>query len=193
MNTYNYYKQFYEYLLLIPPPEDFKRSIGKIKKEVGVKYGNTHALHSAANINLIRFLLIKGYERNLLTQIFAFCINRISFEIRLNNFDVFPRHTLYVNVTENERLKKLQSGLIQMLKMSASVNEKNIKTNKKFHMTIARSLNPEQFESVSYEYTKKSYNSSFPAKNVVLLKRPYNEYNSNSCMWSGSHNFVMGC
>lgn len=193
MNTYNYYEQFWEYLLLVPPPEDFKRSIGKIKKEVGLKYGNNHALYSDANIKLIKFSLLKGYERNLLAQIFAFCINRITFEIRLNSFDVFPRHTLYINVTENEQLKKLQNGLMQMLVLSASVHKKIIKSSKKFHMTIAGSLNPKQYEAVSYEYKNRALNTTFRAKNILLLKRPYNDYNSNSCRWNGSHNFVIGC
>ncbi len=59
-------------------------------------------------------------------------------------------------------------------------------------MTIARDLNPEQYESISGEYKSRQFETSFRAKNIVLLKRQYDEYNSKSCRWNGSHNFVMG-
>jgi 2'-5' RNA ligase len=193
METHNYYEQFWEYLLLVPPPDDVKKSIGNIKKEVGIKYGSARALNSAAHINLIKFVLLKGYEKSLLTQLFAFCINRMAFEIRLNNFDVFPRHTLYVNIRENDGLKKLQNGLIMMLVNSISIRGKDINASKKFYMTIAGSLNPGQFAPIACEYKNRFINTSFQAKNVLLLKRPYDEYNSKSGRWNGSHNFVMGC
>jgi len=193
MKTHNYYEQSWEYLLVISPPEDVKKSIEKIKKEVGIKYGSARALNSTAHINLIRFVLSKGYEKNLLIQLFAYCINRIAFEIRLDGFDVFPRHTLYINVPENDGLKRLQSGLILLLMNSISCREEQIKLNKKHYITIAGSLNLLQFNSISGEYKSKQIKTSFQAKNVVLLKRPYNEYSSKSCRWNGSHNFVMGC
>lgn len=192
MKAHNYYEQLWEYLLLISPPEDTRRSIGKIKKEIGIKYGSTHALHSSAYISLVKFMLVKGYEKNLLEQLFGFCINRFPFEVVLNNFGVFPRHTLYISVQENEGLKKLQNGLTMLLAGLASGIEKYMNANRKHHMTIARSLNPEQFTSISDEYKSREINVSFRARNIVLLKRPYEEYNSNFCRWSGNHNFVMG-
>jgi hypothetical protein len=77
MQTNNFYEQVWEYLMVISPPEDVKNSIGKIKKEVGTKYGSRHALHSTAHISLVKFLLIKGCERNLLSHLFSFVlINR---------------------------------------------------------------------------------------------------------------------
>jgi 2'-5' RNA ligase len=191
METYNC-SRVWEYLLIISPPEEVKHSIGKIKKEVGVKYGSSHALHSIAHISLVRFLMIKGYERNLLTRLFSFCINTLPFGVTLDDFDVFPRHTLYVNVQENEGIKKLQNGLMVLLISSVSVRGKYVKASKKHHMTIARNLNPSQFDSVSTEYKRRQLNTSFRAKNVVLLKRPYDEYNLRSYRWNGSHNFVMG-
>jgi hypothetical protein len=192
METNSCWEQVWEYLLVISPPDDIKHSIGKIKKEVGVKYGSSHALHSIAYISLVKFLLIKGYEKNLLTRLFSYCINKMPFEVTLNNFDVFPRHTLYVNVQENEGIKKLQNELMVLLMSLVSIRRKYVKASNKHHMTIARNLNPVQFESVSDEYRSRQINTSFRAKNVVLLKRPYDEYNLRSYRWNGSHNFVMG-
>lgn len=190
-NRSDYYSRLWEYLLLISPPEDVKCSIGKIKKEVGIKYGSTHAMYSTAHISLVKFLLVKGYERNLLAQLFSFCINRLSFEVSLKNFDVFPRHTLYINVQENSGLKNLKKGLTFLLFSSASVHEECIKPSKIYYMTIARNLNPAQFESISREYKSRTIDTSFQARNIILLKREYNEYNSKSCRWNGSHNFVL--
>ena len=192
MDTNGCWERVWEYLLIISPPDDIKHSIGKIKKEVGLKYGSSHALRSIAHISLIKFRLAKGDERNLLTRLFSFCINNLPFEVMLNNFDVFPRHTLYVNVLENGGIKKLQSGLVIMLMNLISAGENHMKENKKHYLTIARNLNPVQFKSVSDEYRSRQINTSFRAKNVVLLKRPYDEYNLRSYKWNGSHNFAMG-
>jgi hypothetical protein len=59
-------------------------------------------------------------------------------------------------------------------------------------MTIARNLNPIQFSSIANEYKKKQINTSFSAKNILVLKRPYKEYSSRNFRWCGRHNFVMG-
>jgi 2'-5' RNA ligase len=193
MKYCNYYGQFWEYLLLITPPEDAIRHIYKIKKEVGLRYGSRHALNSDARISLLKFLLVKGYEKQLLEELFCFCLNRMPFEIELNNFGVFPRHTLYVNVQENEGLKKLQNGLIMLLTASVPVRNEHLQAIRKHFMTIAGKLNPLQFESVSNEYRKKKISSSFNVRNIVLLKRPCDGNNSVNYRWTGSHSFVMGC
>jgi len=193
MQTNNFYGQVWEYLLVISPPEEVKHSIGKIKKEVGVKYGSSHAMHSIAYISLVKFLLIKGYERNMLTSLFGFFVNKMPIEIMLNNFDVFPRHTLYTGVQESGGLNNLQNGLTSLLTRSLSVREKNVRASKKHHMTIAGNLDPVQFHSIAGEYRNRQFNASFRAKNIVLLKRLYDEYNTGSYKWRGSHIFVMGC
>lgn len=192
METNIPWEQVWEYLLIISPPEDIKNSIGKIKKEVALNYGSSHALHSIAHISLIRFRLVKGYERNLLTRLFGFCINSLPFEVMLDNFDVFPRHTLFVNIPENGGIKKLQNRLIIVLMNFVSVREEYMKEMKKHYMTIARNLNPAQFNSVSNEYRSRQINASFSARNIVLLKRQYEEYKPYNYRWMGSHNFVLG-
>jgi len=192
MQSNNFYEQVWEYRLVISPPDEVNRSIGKIKKEVGVKYRNSHAFHSAAYISLVKFLLVKGCERNLLSRLFSFCINKMPVEIMLNNFGVFPSHMLYVNVMENRGLKKLQNELTSLLIIQLPVYEKLMKAAKKHYMPIAGSLSPVQFEPIAKEYKGRRINTSFRAKRIVMLKRP-NSYNTGSCRWSGSHNFVLGC
>jgi 2'-5' RNA ligase len=188
----NFYSQNWEYLLIISPPEEIKRLIGNIKKAVGIKYNSSQALHSTAYISIVKFVLQKNYERHLLTRLLDFFINKLSFCIQLNNFDVFPKHTLYIDIPSNMELKKLQNELIFFLMSSVLVRGKYLKAGKKFHMTIARSLRPEQFELISKDYRNKTLSAEFPAKEIVLLKRPYDEYNARSCRWNGSHSFIMG-
>ena len=192
MQLNNIYEQVWEYRLAISPPDEVNRSINIIKKELGVKYGSSRALPSAAYISLVKFLLVKGCERNLLSRLFSFCINKMPVEIMLNNFGVFPRHTLYVSIIENEGLKKLQNELTGLLMVHVSVCEKLIKASRKHYMTIAGNLNPAQFEPIADEYRGRKINTSFRSKRVVMLKRPY-AHNSGKYRWRGSHNFVMGC
>jgi 2'-5' RNA ligase len=192
MQTNNFYEQVWEYRLVISPPDEVNRSIGKIKKEVGVKYGNSHTIHSSAYISLVKFLLVKGCERNLLSRLFSFCINKMPVEIMLNNFDVFPSHMLYVNVMENQGLKKLQNELTSLLIIHLPVYEKLMKAAKKHYMSIAGNLSPLQFEPIAKEYKGRHINTSFRAKRIVMLKRPYG-HNTGSCRRYGSHNFILGC
>lgn len=190
MEKSEFYSRLWEYLLIVIPPENINRSIGLIKKEVGIKYGNANAVHSQAHISLVRFLLEKGYERSLLAQLFSFFINKLPVEIILKNFDVFPRHTLFIKVQEDNRLKKLQSGIAGLLE--GSVGGTCVSSAKNYYMTVARNLSPSQFESVSEDYCRKEINALFHANNIVLLKRQYDEYNSKSSRWSGSHSYIMG-
>jgi 2'-5' RNA ligase len=192
MQTNNFYERVWEYQLVISPPDEVKRSIGKIKKEVGIKYGSFHTLHSATFISLVKFLLVKGYEKKLLSLLFSFCVNSLPFEIVLNNFGMFPYHTLYANIRESRRLNNLQDTLTALLRRSFSANEKFMRVSRKHHLTIAGNLNPIQFELIADEYRNKQINTLFKAKNVVMYKKPY-ENNSRSFRRYGSHNFVLGC
>lgn len=190
MSKSDYYSRLWEYLLVISPPDYVKHSIGQIKKEVDIKYGSAYAVHSAAHISLLRFLLVKGFEKSLLSQLFSFLINKIPIEIILKNFDVFPRHTLFIQVKKNEQLNRLQIGLIRLVSFIGG--GPGIKPLKNYYMTIARNLSPAQFESVSEDFRHKELGTSFLAENAVLLKRPYNEFTANNCRWTGSHNFPIG-
>jgi 2'-5' RNA ligase len=188
----NFYKKIWEYLLIISPPDEIKRLVGNIKKVVGIKYNSYHALHSTAYISVLKFQLMKDYERHLLNRLIDFFVNRLSFAIQLSNFDVFPKHTLYIDIPQNENLKKLQNELIFFLMRSVSVRSTYLSSGNKFHITIASSLKPDQFESVSSDYRCKTIKAEFSVKDIVLLKRPYEGYNTICRRWTGSNRFVMG-
>lgn len=190
MEKTEFYSRLWEYLLIIIPPENINRSIGQIKKQVGIKYGNTFAVHSPAHISLVRFLLKKGYERSLLAQLFSFFINKMPVEILLKNFDVFPRHTLYIKVQCDDNLKRLQSAVNGLL--TGPAGGTCVSPSNNYYMTVARNLSPAQFESVSGDFCRREINAAFRTNNIMLLKRQYDEYNLKNSRWSGSHNFIMG-
>jgi hypothetical protein len=100
---------------------------------------------------------------------------------------------LYIDVRENDEMRKLQNGFIALLMCSVSVHNRFMRVSRKHHMTIARNLNPIQFRSIACEYENRQINTSFKAKNIVMLKRPYDEYKTVNYRWQGSHNFIMGC
>lgn len=189
MKTNNYYKQPWEYLLMVIPPEHVKKSICTIKKELSIKHGCTAC--SSSNIILAGFLLSKDYERYMLNRLFEYFISSIAFEIELNKYGVFPYHTLYAGVNDGDRLKKLEERLFLTLAGTLPVRENRSRVPKKHCLSLARNLSMEQFGSISGEYRNKKLRTSFRLKNIVLLKRVYSEYNSGG-RWSGYNNFTVG-
>jgi 2'-5' RNA ligase len=180
-----------EYSLSIKPPADTEKFIGNIKKQVYVKYNNGNAIFPAARISLIKFIMFKGYERYLLSRLFGFIIESIPFDIQINNFGLFPRHTLYLNIAENEKLRKLQQGLSIFLSNTISIVHSNISKSGKFYLTIAPNLTPDQFKKISSEYKNKNIKTGFYANNVILFKRTYSENNSINCKWVWCNSFMM--
>jgi 2'-5' RNA ligase len=99
-----------------------------------------------------------------------------SFKVELKDFGSFPSHTIYINVVS----KMPVQGLTKIIRKETQRLMKLNDDNKPHfimepHLTIARKLQPWQYEKGWLEYSNKHFTGRFIADSMVLLKRPVGE------------------
>jgi 2'-5' RNA ligase len=98
------------------------------------------------------------------------------FKVELKDFGSFPSHTIYINVVS----KLPVQGLIKEIRSEGQRLMKLNDDNKPHfimepHLTIARKLQPWQYEKGWLEYSNKHFTGRFIADAMLLLKRPVGE------------------
>lgn len=160
-----------DYLLVIQPSNDVKEKTNTIKKQFAEKYECPQALHSKPHITLLRFMQYSMNERNIIHKM-QLCINKhSSFMVLLNGFGSFPTHTIYVNVETKNNIVDVVKSLKPtqaFLKYDKEHKPHFITTP---HLTIARKLQPWQYEKGWLELSNTPFTASFMVSNILLLKR----------------------
>jgi 2'-5' RNA ligase len=100
-------------------------------------------------------------------------------KVELKDFGSFPSHTIYINITSKIPIQNLVKEIRHEAQRLLKLNEEN---KPHFilepHMTIARRLQPWQYEKGWLEYSQKHFTSRFIADGMLLLKRPIDESDS---------------
>lgn len=160
-----------DYLLVIQPSNDVKEKTNTIKKQFAEKYECPQALHSKPHITLLRFMQYGMNERNIIHKM-QLCINKhSSFMISLNGFGSFPAHTIYVNVETKNNIVDVVKSLKPtqaFLKYDKEHKPHFITTP---HLTIARKLQPWQYEKGWLELSNTPFTAGFMANEIILLRR----------------------
>jgi len=99
-----------------------------------------------------------------------------AFKIELRDFGSFPSHTIYINVTTKVPVQNLTKTIRAETQRLMKLND----DNKPYfimepHLTIARKLQPWQYEKGWLEYSTKNFTGRFIADGMLLLKRPVGE------------------
>ena len=107
----------------------------------------------------------------------AFCLKVIAMghhpiKVELKDFGSFPSHTIYINVTSKVPIQNLVKGIRSEAQRLMKLNEDH---KPHFilepHVTIARKLQPWQYEKGWLEYSTKHFTGRFIADGMLLLKR----------------------
>ena len=97
-------------------------------------------------------------------------------KIELKDFGSFPSHTIYINITSKIPVQALVKQVRTETQRLMKLNEDN---KPHFilepHLTIARKLQPWQYEQGWLEYSHKHFTGRFIASGMLLLKRPVGE------------------
>jgi 2'-5' RNA ligase len=99
------------------------------------------------------------------------------FKIELKDFGSFPSHTIYINIVSKVPIM----NTVKTLRQNAQKFMKLDKDNKPHfitepHLTIARKLQPWQYEKGWLEYEHANFHGRFIADHALLLKRKAGEY-----------------
>lgn len=166
----------YEYLLVLSPPEDLRYKIKQVKKEFYDAYKAPAALSGRPHVTLVNFLQYEMMEERIINRLRSVALGYHPFKVELKDFGSFPSHTIYISITS----KLPVQGLVKEIRSSAQRLMKLNDDNKPHfilepQLTIARKLQPWQYEKGWLEYSTRHFTGRFIADAMLLLKRPLGE------------------
>jgi 2'-5' RNA ligase len=176
VNTIPGYK-VHEYLLVLSPHEELWNRIMKVKEDFANEYKSDHAKWGKPQIALVSFVQYAMMEERIVNRLRTVAMGYPAFKVELKDFGSFPSHTIYIDVTS----KLPVQGLVKEVRHEAQRLMKLNDDHKPHfilepHLTIARKLEPWQYEKGWLEYSHKNFTGKFIADAMVLLRRPIEEF-----------------
>ena len=168
--------RIFEYLLVLNPHEELRNKIMKVRQEFNDEYKVTTALGGKPNIILANFLQYEMMEERLINRLKVVAMGFHPIKVELRDFGSFPSHTIYINVVSKVPVQTLVKEIRHETHRLMKLNDDN---KPHFilepHLTIARKLQPWQYEKGWLEYSNKNFSGRFIADGMLLLKRPLDE------------------
>lgn len=166
----------YEYLLVLEPHEELRGKIMQLKKEFAEVYKMPAVVFNKPQLTLVNFVQYEMMQERLLARLRVVAMGHTPFKVELKGFGSFPSHTIYVNVTS----KLPVQGLVKEVRKQGQKLMKLSNENKPHfilepHLTIARRLQPWQYEKGWLEYSNRHFSGRFIADSMLLLRRPVGE------------------
>ena len=166
----------YEYLLVLSPHEELWNKIVKVKEEFAEKYQSDHARWGKPHLTLVNFVQYNMMEERIISRLKTIAMGYPPFKVELKDFGSFPSHTIYINVVSKvpvqNLIKEIRSDGQRLMKLNDDNKPHFIMEP---HLTIARKLQPWQYEKGWLEYSNKHFTGRFIADSMLLLKRPVGE------------------
>jgi 2'-5' RNA ligase len=165
-----------EYLLVLQPHEALWNEIKSVKEKFAINYSCENARKGLPHITLIRFKQVQATENRIRQSLRNIAKMLLPFKVELKNFGSFPSHTIYIAIVSKVPIMNAVKALRQPQKFM-----KLDKDNKPYfitepHLTIARKLQPWQYEKGWLEYEHEHFHGRFIADHALLLKRKPGEY-----------------
>ncbi len=167
-----------EYLLVLQPHKALWDEITAIKKKFEVDYQFKDIKVGLPHITLAMFKQFPATENRIVQFRCVTMQEPLSpFKVEMKDFGSFPSHTIYINIVSKVQIM----NAVKTLRQNAQKFMKMDKDNKPFfitepHLTIARKLQPWQYEKGWLEYQHANFHGRFIADHALLLKRKAGEY-----------------
>ena len=168
--------RIYEYLLVLNPHEELRNKIMAVKKDFYEKYQAETARWGKPHITLVNFVQYEMMEERILNHLKTIAMGFQPVKIELKDFGSFPSHTIYINITSKVPIQNLVKNIRADAQRLMKLNDEN-----KPHfmmepfLTVARKLEPWQYEKGWLEYSNLNFTGRFIADGMLLLKRPVGE------------------
>jgi 2'-5' RNA ligase len=166
----------YEYLLVLNPHEELRNKIMSIKKEFFETYKSSAAVYGKPHITLVNFVQYGLMEERITNHLKSIAMGFKPVKIELKDYGSFPAHTIFINVTSRVPIQ----SLVKQIRTETQRLMKFDEDHKPHfmlepHLTIARKLQPWQYEKGWLEYSHRQFTGRFIADGMLLLKRPVGE------------------
>jgi 2'-5' RNA ligase len=168
--------RIFEYLLVLNPHEELRNKIMKVRQEFNDEYKVSTVLGGKPNLILANFLQYEMMEERLINRLKVVAMGFHPIKVELRDFGSFPTHTIYINVVSKVPVQTLVKEIRHETQRLMKLNDDN---KPHFilepHLTIARKLQPWQYEKGWLEYSNKNFTGRFISDGMLLLKRPLDE------------------
>ena len=164
------------YFIAILPPEELRQRIDEIRKAVSLEHGVFSALKPPVHITLVPpFKLKTAMEKQLIQKLKSLC-HFDPFIQKLEDFDGFPEHTVFIRALKNTGIstlyKKLKAGLKPYVEGSRNPFHP--------HLTIAYRDAKEAYPQIMEQYQNRRFREEFLAAHFTLLKHDGKRWNVHS-------------
>src|SRR6266540_248812 len=160
-----------DYLLVLQPHEELWNTIMEIKRTFAKDYECETALYTKPHITLIRFRQIEMMETRIIQQLKNITLTLSPVKVELKEFGSFPSHTIYINITSKVPIVNMVKALRAPQKLMKLDKDNKPHFITEPHLTIARKLQPWQYEKSWLEFEHKHFHGRFIADHALLLKR----------------------
>lgn len=165
-----------EYLLVLSPHEELRNKIIKVKEHFATVYKTGFARWGQPQIALLNFTQYEMMEERIVNRLRMVAMANPAFKVELKDFGSFPSHTIYINVTSKlpvqNLIKAIRTDAQRLMKLN---NDNKPHFIMEPYITIARKLQPWQYEKGWLEYSHKHFTGRFIADRMILLERAVGE------------------
>jgi 2'-5' RNA ligase len=166
----------YEYQLVLNPHEALRDKIMQVKQYFFDTYKNSSAVYGKPYVTLVNFVQYQMMEERLVNRLQAVAMGFPPVKIELKDYGSFPSHTIYINITSKlpiqNLVKNIRAEAQRLMKLSDD-NKPHFMMEPYF--TIARKLQPWQYEKGWLEFSNRHFTGRFIADAMLLLRRPVDE------------------
>ncbi len=160
------------YLLILQPHEALFEEIMELKKGFAEQYKIPEAAFAKPHITLVSFKQYTMMEQKIIHRLSNIANQQVPIKIELKNFGSFPSHTIYINVATKTPIQDLVKSIrIHTQKLLKLDEENKPHFIMESHITIARKLQPWQYESAWLVHQHTDFSAKFVATQMVLLKK----------------------
>ena len=168
--------KIYEYLLVLNPHQALRDKIMQVKQYFFDTYKNPSAVYGKSHVTLVNFVQYQLMEERLINRLQAVAMGFPPIKIELKDYGSFPSHTIYINITSKLPIQNLVKNIRAEAQRLMKLNDDN---KPHFimepHLTIARKLQPWQYEKGWLEFSNLHFTGRFIADAMLLLRRPVGE------------------
>lgn len=161
-----------EYLLVLAPHEELWKRIQKQREAFAEQFGTTVTRHSRPHITLVRFSTWEMMEERIGQRLGVIAMGMAPFKVELKDYDSYPSHTIFINVTSKLPIQNLVKQLKQVQRLMKMNTENKPHFIDEPHLDIGRRLKPWQYEKGWLEYAHRQFTGRFIADSMLFLKRP---------------------
>lgn len=162
----------YEYFLILSLPHLLQEEAIEIREDYHKTFETHHKIKGRPSLALALFLQYETMEEKVVNMFQHVASFFAPLEIKLQNFGSFPTHSIYIAVNENSPIYSLAKNIRSNSKGLLQVNkETKPMIMLQPHIGIVRKLKPDVFEKSWLKYKDATFNSSFVASEMKLLRR----------------------